>query len=196
MHTGTIKNFEPFVKCNQKTEWVHLRDSVNPDGRSLHTKGYRVEQAYLTLSCIVSHVCVTPQCCLFRVTMQISFHSRDGLQVLDKLIGARLDRMGSRRYLADMSEMNVSSSLLKVVAGSLALRFTDLVKQFPQRQHSELKSHLADLERLGLVKIQPLVGVSQPADDPDTADAVISITADGSKRAESLRSSLFGALIK
>ena len=89
-----------------------------------------------------------------------------------------------------MTQTDLYDLLLKTVAANLAVKFTDLTRKVAIADSAGMKSCLADLQRSGLVKIESF------GKDEESPDAVVSITADGVKKAESLRSSGLTAFLR
>lgn len=76
----------------------------------------------------------------------------------------------------DVAELQVD--VLKFVASNLAVRFSDLAGRFSQHTEGELKELVSEAAKSGLMKVR----------DAEAKDPILSITADGSKKADSLRS--------
>lgn len=80
-----------------------------------------------------------------------------------------------------MSIVDNRWEILKFVASNLAVQVSEVIKNFPGRERSELVAHLSELEKLGLVRVRSSAGTESGE------DAIFSITADGSKKADALR---------
>jgi hypothetical protein len=68
--------------------------------------------------------------------------------------------------------------LLRFVDSNLAVKFSEVSKRFEAADPDELRGTIDGMAKEGLLKIHPLAGESE--------DAVLSITADGSKKADSV----------
>jgi len=85
--------------------------------------------------------------------------------------------------LSGGARKDIYAGLLQAVASSLAITYADVAKKFSDAQDDDLKSHLTEMVNSGLVKVQSPKGKEKEIG----GDAVLSITADGSKKADALR---------
>jgi hypothetical protein len=84
---------------------------------------------------------------------------------------------------------DIYAGLLQAVASNLAITYADVAKKFSNAPDDDLKSHLTEMVNSGLVNVQ------SPKGKEIGDDAVLSITADGSKKADALRNRGIAAFV-
>jgi len=89
-----------------------------------------------------------------------------------------LDRLRGQRYGRAVPVAELQVDLLKFVASNLAVSFSDVVKRFGKEKASELRNLCLEAVNSGLLRVR----------NEQTEDPILSITADGSKKVDSMRS--------
>jgi hypothetical protein len=106
-----------------------------------------------------------------------------------------LDIPETGQYAGSMSGDQIYADLLKVISTSLAVKFGDVTKMLPNVTGESLKQHLYNLEKLGLVKVHSRNEGELQKEGELQDDAVLSITADGSKKASAIPSRAVAAVM-
>jgi hypothetical protein len=95
-----------------------------------------------------------------------------------------LDTFSLPEYTAHVG-IGSEIEVLKFLATQLAVRFTELLKQFPDQQPEDLNAQLQEMANAGLLRVRKTA----------SGDPILVITADGSKKVDSLRNQAVAAFV-